>query len=139
MEAHLYGDTTRPPAARARWIAQPGAWLRERVYGMLGDDALVGRARAGDHAAFDALVARYRDRLYTMALRSLGNEREAGEALCEMVLTAFHDIASPGRSCTPRTWLHLHGLVAVLRRLHARPARFSLVRGTNTVGALTEG
>jgi RNA polymerase sigma-70 factor (ECF subfamily) len=42
-----------------------------------GDSALAGAARQGDTAAFEELVARYRDRIYARALSMVRNQEEA--------------------------------------------------------------
>ena len=43
------------------------------------DEALVARCRAGDRAAFTALVVRYRGPVYNAAYRVLGNPEDAGD------------------------------------------------------------
>lgn len=70
-----------------------------------------------DHTAFDALVARYRSRLHAMELDTRGSRGEAGDALREMMLSAFKDIDSFGAKCTPGTWLYQHGLRAGFARI----------------------
>jgi RNA polymerase sigma-70 factor (ECF subfamily) len=98
------------------------ATLRRRlgasIYGILSDESLAWRARAGDHAAFDALVARYRERLHAMARASLGDMDQAAEALQEAMVAAFRDVRSSGRSCAPGLWLYLHTFRAVLGRMN---------------------
>ena len=100
--------------------------LRTRACGMLSDETLVRRTRAGDCPAFTALITRYRDRLYAMALRSLGNEQEAGDALCEMAVSAFKDVGSFRASSDPGAWLHLHGLCAVVKRMNIAPGTYTM-------------
>ena len=51
----------------------------ESAAGRPTDDALVARARAGDFAAFEALVERYEDKVYRLAFRFVRNETEARE------------------------------------------------------------
>lgn len=91
--------------------------LRTHAYATLGDEALVRRARAKDTLAFDVLVARHRDRLYGLALDSLGTPQAAADALCDGALSALDDLDSACAVRTPRAWLYLHGLRAVFRRL----------------------
>lgn len=81
------------------------------------DEDLVGLTRAGDHAAFDELTVRYRDRIYTLAMLSLGDEDVAADAVCETFLSAYRDVDSVGGGCAPRTWIYLHALRAVFSRV----------------------
>jgi len=118
MVAGTYDHIWSPITTREGWLARLWRALRTTAYRIFSDETLVKRALARDQTAFDALVARYRNRLYAMALDSLGNEGEAGDALCEMVLSAFKDIDSFGENCTPGTWLYLHGLRAVFRHMN---------------------
>ena len=117
-----------PVRSQAGWRAQLSRASRVWAYGFLNDETLVRRARARDFAAFDALMARYRNRLYSLALGSLGDESEAGEALRDMVLTAFRDIESFGEKCTPGTWLYLHGFRAVFARMKPPAGRYAVER-----------
>ena len=91
--------------------------LRRLSYGLLKDEELVQRTRARDFAAFDALVARYRDRLYTLAVASLKDENEA--------ILAMRDLDSFNDRCSPGTWLYLHGIRAVFARLGVPPGRYA--------------
>ena len=99
--------------------------LRRLSYGLLKDEELVQRTRARDFAAFDALVARYRDRLYTLAVASLKDENEAILAMRDTVLSAFRDLDSFNDRCSPGTWLYLHGIRAVFARLGVPPGRYT--------------
>ncbi len=110
------------------WLA--GMWhsMRTLGYGVLDDETLVSRAQGGDFVAFDALVARYRDRLYATALSSLGNAADATAATCDAVRSAFRDIDSVGPGCSPGVWFYLHCLRAVLERLNVPPGRYTVTR-----------
>ena len=55
----------------------------------LTDAALVGRVVAGDVDAYAALVARYRDRLARYAVRMLGDQDDAEEALQDTFVRAY--------------------------------------------------
>ena len=124
MAAGPFDYIRSPIAAQDGWRASLWRVLRTKAYWICSDESLVLRTRARDYAAFDALVARYRDRLHTMALSSLGEEVKASDALCEMMLLAFRDIGSFDAKCTPGAWLYLHGLRAVFRRMNAPPGRY---------------
>ena len=125
MKAGTYDHIWSPVRTEGGWRTRLWRALRTRAYGLLSDGSLVRRARARDHAAFDALVARYRNRLYTLALGSLGDEGEAANALCDTVLSAFHDIDSFGAQCSPGTWLYLHGFRAVFAHMKAPPGKYA--------------
>jgi hypothetical protein len=113
---------------RAGWLAVWRRAIRAGAYGMLSDAALVLRAQAGDHAAFDALFGRYRNRIYAMAFGSLGNEGLALDTLCETALAAFRDIGSYRAPCTPGTWLYIHGFRVVFERMGVAPGRYTVDR-----------
>lgn len=90
--------------------------LRTRALRLLSDEFLLARAREGDAKAFDALVARHRNRLRTLGLDSLQSSTVAGRALSEMVLKAFHNLDCVGATRSPGMWLYLHGFRVVFRR-----------------------
>lgn len=70
------------------------------------DDALVRAARAGDEAAFAALVDRYGPGMYGYARRLLGDHVDAGEAVQEALVSAWKSLDDfEGRSHI-RTWLY---------------------------------
>ncbi len=96
-------------------------------YGSCRDEALLLRTRAGEHAAFNALVERHQDCLYALALGSLGDAETAGDALCAAVVAAYRNLAAWSPDCRPCTWLWLHTLNEVLRRLDLAPGKYTLV------------
>jgi len=103
------------------WFGRLRAALETRAYRVRGDASLVRLARERNYAAFDALVARYRKRLDTIAVLSHGNEGEASDALLATVLQAFKDIDSFGRQCTPGTSLYQQGIRAFFKRMDPPP------------------
>ena len=102
--------------------------LRLAKYLLRSDSDLASLVIAGDHRAFDALTVRYRDPIYALALSSLGDEEEAGDAVCDAFVSAFRDVHSAGKACTPRVWLYLHALRAVLARLSTSPGKYTIER-----------
>ncbi len=54
---------------------------------------LVGRARAGELAAFNLLVVQHQDAAYSLALRFLGSQQAAEDATQEAFLRAYNGIA----------------------------------------------
>ena len=58
------------------------------------DAALVARTLGGDLTAYDALMARYRDRFGRYAFHMLGNREDAQEALQDSYVRAFRSLPS---------------------------------------------
>ncbi|MFG2841776.1 RNA polymerase sigma factor SigM [Kitasatospora sp. NPDC048296] len=88
------------------------------------DDAtLLARHVAGDREAFGLLVNRHRDRLWAVALRTLGDREEAADALQDALVSAFRAAAGfQGRSAVT-TWLHRIVVNACLDRARRRATR----------------
>ncbi|HJD81363.1 RNA polymerase sigma factor SigM [Kitasatospora aureofaciens] len=87
------------------------------------DAALLARHVAGDPQAFGQLVNRHRDRLWAVALRTLGDREEAADALQDALVSAFR--AAPGfqgRSAVT-TWLHRIVVNACLDRARRSATR----------------
>ena len=60
---------------------------------------LVARAKAGDAAAFDELVRKYRPRVYSLALHLTGQASDADDITQDAFLKAYHKLAEfEGRS-----------------------------------------
>ncbi|WP_457033086.1 RNA polymerase sigma factor SigM [Kitasatospora sp. P5_F3] len=89
------------------------------------DATLLARHTAGDPDAFGLLVHRHRDRLWAVALRTLGDREEAADALQDALVSAFRAAHTfQGRSAVT-TWLHRIVVNACLdraRRAASRPA-----------------
>ncbi|MEU1509105.1 RNA polymerase sigma factor SigM [Kitasatospora sp. NPDC005748] len=87
------------------------------------DAALLARHVAGDRAAFGLLVDRHRDRLWAVALRTLGDREEAADALQDALVSAFRAAHTfQGRSAVT-TWLHRIVVNACLDRARRTAAR----------------
>ncbi|NLU78062.1 RNA polymerase sigma factor SigM [Micromonospora sp. HNM0581] len=77
---------------------------------------------AGDRDAFGELFRRHRDRLWAVALRTLGDREEAADALQDALLSA-HRAASRFRGDSAvTTWLHRIVVNACLDRIRRRRA-----------------
>lgn len=70
------------------------------------DAALVQRARSGDPAAFDLLILRHQDRVFTMALRMLSNREDALDLAQEVFLTVFRSLRGFASKARFSTWLY---------------------------------
>ena len=71
------------------------------------DEWLAGRAARGDHAAFEQLVLRYQDRLYTLALRVTLSEADARDCVQEGLISAWRAIGSFRHDARFSTWRHV--------------------------------
>jgi RNA polymerase sigma-70 factor (ECF subfamily) len=81
---------------------------------------LVAQAKAGDSRAFEALVRRYRKRIYALALHMTGSAHEADDIAQEVFLKAFRALPQfEGRSQF-FTWVYR---MAVNRSLNSRRDR----------------
>lgn len=104
------------------------------------DDELLRRHVDGDHDAFGELVRRHRDRLWAVALRTLGDPDDAADALQDALINAFRRAASFRRESAVTTWLHRVVVNACLDRIRhaaARPADPVAFDGTETPAMLS--
>ncbi|QIJ63629.1 RNA polymerase sigma factor SigM [Streptomyces sp. JB150] len=84
------------------------------------DEVLLARHVAGDPQAFGELVRRHRDRLWAVALRTLGDREEAADAVQDALVSAFRAAHTFQGKSAVTTWLHRITVNACLD--HARKA-----------------
>jgi RNA polymerase sigma-70 factor, ECF subfamily len=84
---------------------------------------LIGRAQAGEVGAFEALAGTYADRLYTVALRFLGDHGEAEDVLQETLLRGWRGIHRFEGRATVFTWLYRIAVNESNRALDRRQRR----------------
>ena len=72
----------------------------------LSDRDLLARHVDGDRDAFGLLFTRHRDRLWAVALRTLGEPEQAADALQEAMISAFRRAGSYRGDAAVTTWLH---------------------------------
>ncbi|EON22363.1 MULTISPECIES: RNA polymerase sigma factor SigM [Nocardioides] len=77
----------------------------------------------GDADAFGELFARHRDRLWAVALRTMGNPEDAADGLQEGMIAAFRRAGSFRGDAAVTTWLHRVVVNACLDRLRAMKVR----------------
>jgi RNA polymerase sigma-70 factor, ECF subfamily len=88
------------------------------------DDGALLRAHAsGDPDAFGELVRRHQDRLWAVALRTLGEREEAADALQDALISAYRGAARFRGDAAVTTWLHRIVVNACLDRIRRRTAR----------------
>lgn len=85
-------------------------------------DLLIAHA-AGDPEAFSVLFTRHRDRLWAVALRTMGNPDDAADALQDAMISAFRRADSFRGEAQVTTWLHRIVVNACLDRLRAQKLR----------------
>lgn len=77
---------------------------------------------AGDRDAFADLFHRHRDRLWAVALRTLGDREEAADALQDALLSAHRSAGRFRGDSAVTTWLHRIVVNACLDRIRRRQA-----------------
>ena len=87
------------------------------------DGALLAAHVAGDATAFGVLFARHRDRLWAVALGTLGDPEEAADALQDAMVSAFRRAGSYRAEAAVTTWLHRIVVNACLDRVRRRKVR----------------
>jgi RNA polymerase sigma-70 factor (ECF subfamily) len=87
-------------------------------------DAELLRAHAdGDRNAFSTLLARHREQMWAVALRTTSNREDAADALQDACLSAFRAAANFRGDSAVGTWLHRIVVNASLDRLRRKAAR----------------
>jgi RNA polymerase sigma-70 factor (ECF subfamily) len=89
----------------------------------LTDSDLLRQHVAGDAGAFGLLFRRHQDRLWAVAVRTLGDPEEAADALQDAMISAFRRAGTFRGDSAVTTWLHRIVVNACLDRLRRRAAR----------------
>jgi RNA polymerase sigma-70 factor (ECF subfamily) len=87
------------------------------------DQALLQAHLDGDAEAFGVLFARHRDRLWAVALRTMGNPDDAADGLQDGMIAAFRRAGSYRGEAAVTTWLHRVLVNACLDRIRAAKIR----------------
>ena len=88
------------------------------------DAELVRRAQAGDLAAFEELVGRYEQRVYTLARRIVTQEQDAEDVTQQAFLSALEHLAGFRGDASFLTWLTriaTHAALKVIRKRQGLP------------------
>lgn len=72
----------------------------------LDDATLVARARDGDMRAYEALLRRYQDRMFRLALRMLGNRGDAEDVVQEVFLVVWRRLGQLQQDQAFLGWLY---------------------------------
>ncbi|MFF8599253.1 RNA polymerase sigma factor SigM [Streptomyces sp. NPDC015232] len=87
------------------------------------DQDLLACHVAGDPDAFGELVRRHRDRLWAVALRTLGDREEAADAVQDALVSAFRAAHTFRGQSAVTTWLHRITVNACLDRARKTASR----------------
>ena len=93
------------------------------AYGGMSDQDLLTRHVAGDPDAFGELVRRHRDRLWAVALRTLGDREEAADAVQDALVSAYRAAHTFRGQSAVTTWLHRITVNACLDRARKAASR----------------
>jgi RNA polymerase sigma factor (sigma-70 family) len=87
---------------------QPLAALRgpSPLLRLASDERLIALTRSGQQAAFEALVARYQQRLLAFCRHMLRSREDAEDVLQEVFAAAFNAIMADSREINARPWLY---------------------------------
>jgi RNA polymerase sigma-70 factor, ECF subfamily len=101
--------------------------VTERVAGPPGDEPtdaeLLAAHVAGDPDAFGRLFTRHRDRLWAVAVRTMGNPHDAADGLQDGLVAAYRRAETFRGDAAVTTWLHRVVVNACLDRLRAAKVR----------------
>jgi RNA polymerase sigma-70 factor (ECF subfamily) len=87
------------------------------------DRELLDRHREGDPDAFGEIVRRHRDRMWAVALRTLGDPEEAADAVQDALVSAYRAAGAFRGDSAITTWLHRIVVNACLDRARRRNIR----------------
>jgi len=87
------------------------------------DRALLAAHVDGDPRAFDDLVRRHRQRMWAVALRTLGEPEEAADAVQDACISAYRAAGSYRGDARVTTWLHRIVVNACLDRARRNAVR----------------
>jgi len=111
-------------------VIRPGELPQRKVdFGELSDEELMLLVQEGRNQAFDLLVARYKNRLYTYLYRLLGNQTEAEEFAQETFVKAYIHAGKYRTIARFSTWLYTIATNLVRNRIRSvkrRPAMVSM-------------
>ncbi|WP_327305754.1 RNA polymerase sigma factor SigM [Streptomyces sp. NBC_01298] len=97
--------------------------MDEATPGGRSDQELLSLHAAGDPDAFGELVRRHRDRLWAVALRTLGDREEAADAVQDALVSAYRAAHTFRGESAVTTWLHRITVNACLDRARKAASR----------------
>lgn len=117
---------TKQTLLTARWVGRGGAYGARVAaeFADADDRQLLQSHLRGDREAFGQLARRHRNRLWAVALRTLGNPEDAADALQDALLSAYRRANSFRGEAAVTTWLHrivVNACLDLVRRRAVRP------------------
>ncbi|MCX4714720.1 RNA polymerase sigma factor SigM [Streptomyces virginiae] len=113
--------------------------MREGTTEGRSDQELLAQHVSGDPEAFGELVRRHRDRLWAVALRTLGDREEAADAVQDALVSAYRAAHTFRGDSAVTTWLHRITVNACLDRARkAASRRTSPIDDTDRLERLLE-
>lgn len=97
--------------------------MDDTTHGEMSDQDLLAGHVAGDKDAFGELVRRHRDRLWAVALRTLGDREEAADAVQDALVSAYRAAHTFRGQSAVTTWLHRITVNACLDRARKAASR----------------
>ncbi|WP_314243194.1 RNA polymerase sigma factor SigM [Streptomyces sp. DSM 40907] len=97
--------------------------MHDATTGGDSDRDLLARHVAGDTDAFGEIVRRHRDRLWAVALRTLGDREEAADAVQDALVSAYRAAHTFRGESAVTTWLHRITVNACLDRARKAASR----------------
>lgn len=91
----------------------------ERVLMASDEDVWVSRAKAGDQAAFEAIVQRYERQIFSFVYRMMGDADDAYDLTQDCFVRAYRSLGSTSADLNVSAWLHRiasNACLDVLRR-----------------------
>lgn len=116
-------STATEPGPVIRSVSADRVLALSRVLADLSDAELLQAHVDGDPSAFSVLVARHRDRLWAIALRTMRNPEDAADALQDAYISAFRRAGSFRGDSQVTTWMHRVVVNACLDRLRRNRVR----------------
>ncbi|MFE1584423.1 MULTISPECIES: RNA polymerase sigma factor SigM [unclassified Streptomyces] len=95
----------------------------DTAYSGISDQDLLARHVEGDPDAFGEVVRRHRDRLWAVALRTLGDREEAADAVQDALVSAYRAAHTFRGQAAVTTWLHRITVNACLDRARKAASR----------------
>jgi len=126
MTSGIDSSPTPPPRSGITRIGSPPSPGEQPVahgYEAMDDHELLRLHVAGNPDSFGFLVKRHRDRMWAVAIRTLGEPEEAADALQEAFISAFRRADSFRGEAKVTTWLHRIVVNACLDRIRRRQVR----------------
>jgi RNA polymerase sigma-70 factor (ECF subfamily) len=109
-------------------VIRPGELPQRKMdFAQLTDEELMLLVQEGRNQAFDLLVARYKNRLYTYLYRLLGNESEAEEFAQETFVKAYIHAGKYRTIARFSTWLYTIATNLVRNRVRSSKRRPAMV------------